>query len=179
MYGMFSVPARRPASWCPPISSGRQGVPGLMYSTPMPLGACSLCPEKESKSTCRYSCGQIDPHLAHRLRGVAMEDDRRIGFLGQPGELLDGKDDARLVVGVHDAHQQRFGAQGADELADVEIAVAVDVQPGDAAAVALEILADLQHGRVLDRRGDDVPPVADWPWPRRRSPCCCSRKRSR
>ena len=103
----------------------------------MPLGACSLCPEKESKSTCRYSCREIDPHLADRLRGVAMEDDRGIGFLGQPGELLDGKDDARLVVGVHDAHQQRLGAQGADELADIEIAVAVDVQPGDAAAVAL------------------------------------------
>ena len=122
-----------------------------MYSTPMPLGACSLWPEKESKSTCRYSSAEIDPHLADRLRGVAMEDDRGIGFLGQPGELLDGKDDARLVVGVHDAHQQRLGTQGADELADVEIAVAVDVQPGDAAAVALEILADLQHGRVLDR----------------------------
>ena len=69
-------------------------------------------------------------HLAHRLRGVGVEDDRRIGLLGQPGELLDGEDHAGLVVGVHDADQQRVGPQGADELADVEVALAVDFQEG-------------------------------------------------
>ena len=42
--------------------------------------------------------------------------------LVEPRELLDGKDHAGLVVGVHDRDQQRVGPQRADELADVEVA---------------------------------------------------------
>ena len=43
-----------------------------------------------AKACCR-SMGS----LAHRLRGIGVKDDRRIGFLRQPRELLDGKDRRR------------------------------------------------------------------------------------
>ena len=37
--------------------------------------------------------------------------------------------------------------------------LAIDAQERHLVAVALEVLADLQHGRMLDGGGDDVPPV--------------------
>ena len=55
MYGTFSVPARRPSSWCPPSMNGLHGVPRRTYSAPMPLGACTLWPENDSRSTFRCS----------------------------------------------------------------------------------------------------------------------------
>ena len=74
-------------------------------------------------------------------------------------KLLDGKDHASLVVGVHDGHQERVGPQGADELAQVEVAAFIDVKIRHVIAAALEVLADFQHGRMLDSGGDDVPAV--------------------
>ena len=71
---------------------------------------------------------QIQREFAYRLGGVGVEDNRRIGFLRDPGELGDGKNHARLIVRVHDADQQGFRPQGPHELVQVQISVAVDSQ---------------------------------------------------
>ena len=42
MYGTFSVPARRPDSWCPPSMKGLIFVPLRTYMKPIPLGAWNL-----------------------------------------------------------------------------------------------------------------------------------------
>ena len=55
--------------------------------------------------------------------------------------------------------QKRVGPQGADELAEVEVAAAVDPQEGHLVAAPLKILADFEHGRMFDRRGDDMAAV--------------------
>ena len=51
-------------------------------------------------------------------------------------------------------------SQGADELADVEISLAVDGQERHPVAVVLQLLAHAEHRRVLDRRSDDVAAAA-------------------
>ncbi len=57
---------------------------------------------------------EVEGKLADRLRGVGVEDDRRVGLLGEARQLLDGEDHAGLVVGVHDGREQgvRAGAPG-------------------------------------------------------------------
>ena len=77
------------------------------------------------------------------------------------------------------AHQQRVGVQGADELAEVQVALPIDAQERHAVAAALEVLADFQHGRVFDGRGDDVPAMGIGLGRPRGSPCCCSPSRRR
>ena len=52
--------------------------------------------------------------------------------------------------------QQRIAPQGANEIAHVEITLAIDAEIGHLVAVAFEILADFENGRMLDGRGDDV-----------------------
>ena len=102
---------------------------------------------------------QVDGQLADRLRGVGVKENGRIGLFGQTRKLFDGKDHARLVVGVHDRNQQGLRRQGADELADVEVSLAIDAQEGHVITVPLQILADFENGRMLDDGGDDMPPV--------------------
>ena len=47
----FSVPARLDRSWLPPNIKFSISVPDFMYNAPIPLGAWTLWPETESKST--------------------------------------------------------------------------------------------------------------------------------
>ena len=77
-----------------------------------PLRRVELVPGERQQIDVAELAGQVDRQLADRLRGVGVEDDRRIGFLGDSRELLDGEDHARLVVGVHDRHQGRVGVAG-------------------------------------------------------------------
>ena len=126
MYGTFSVPGAAAFLLVPADHERPAGRAALDVQRADALGGVQLVAGEREQIDVLELAVQVDRHLADRLRGVGVEDDRRIGLLGEPRELLDGKDHARLVVGVHDRDQQRVGPQGADELADVEIAVAVD-----------------------------------------------------
>ena len=60
---------------------------------------------------------------------------------------------------MHHRDHQSIGSQGADELAHVQVAVAVDRKEGHIQAGTLQVLAHVQYGRMLDRRRDDVTPI--------------------
>src|SRR3989304_2274215 len=47
----FSVPPRRPRSWCPPWINASSSIPLRMTRPPAPFRAFTLCPEKVSMST--------------------------------------------------------------------------------------------------------------------------------
>ena len=50
IWATFSVPPRFPRSWAPPSSKLGMRTPRRMYRAPTPLGAWSLCPERDSMS---------------------------------------------------------------------------------------------------------------------------------
>ena len=107
----------------------------------------------------------LDGDLADGLGTVAVHQGAvAVGDFSDLGDGLDGTD---LVVGVHDGDQRRFRRDGLLNLSSVNHAVLVDRQVGGAEPVRLQVAADLGHGRMLDRRGDDVvAPAGD----RRRPP---------
>ena len=73
-----------------------------------PLGAVDLVPAGSE---------QVDLHplrqdlgLAEALHGIHVEEGLRIGRLDGPADLRDRLHGADLIVGVHDRHQDRVGA---------------------------------------------------------------------
>ena len=88
---------------------------------------------------------QVDRNLADRLRRVGVKNDGRVGFLRQPREPFDRENHAGFVVGVHDCDQQRVGPQRADELADVQIAVAIDAQESHVVTFPLQVPCRLRR----------------------------------
>ena len=69
------------------------------------------------------------------------------------GDRLDGAD---LVVGVHDADERGVVGDGVLEVLEVDEALAVDGEVGDAEAFLLEALGLVEDGVVLDGGRDDV-----------------------
>ena len=80
-----------------------------MNSAPIALRRVQLVAGERQQVDVLQGVAQIDRELAHRLRGIGMKDDRRIGLFGQARQLGDGKDDSRFVVRVHHGDQQRIG----------------------------------------------------------------------
>ena len=96
----------------------------------------------------------VDGNLAAGLHRVGVEED--VALVAEFADLADGLDDADLVVGVHDADEDGVVVHGALEVFDVDQAVSLHGQIGDAVAVLLEALAGVEHGLVLGDLGDDV-----------------------
>ena len=92
--------------------------------------------------------------LADGLGAVAMH--QHAVAVGDAGDLRDGLDCADLVVGVHDGDEDGLGGDGLLNLLRVDHAMFVDGEVGGADAVRLQVAAHLGHGRMFDRRGDDV-----------------------
>ena len=80
----------------------------------------------------------VDGDLADGLDGVGVEEDALL--VADLADLADGLDDADFVVGVHDGDQdgllRAFGDDGAAEVVEVDEAVGLDGQVGDAVAHA-------------------------------------------
>ena len=74
-----------------------------MYRAPTPFRGMELVAGKRQHIHVLELAPQVDRHFADRLRRVGVKDDRGIGFLRQPRELLDRENHAGFVVGVHDA----------------------------------------------------------------------------
>ena len=96
----------------------------------------------------------LDGDLADGLGAIAVHQDALA--MGDFGDLRDGLDSADLVVGVHDGDEDGFGGDGLLDLPGVNHTVLIDRQVCGATALPFQIAADLGHGRVLDRRRDDV-----------------------
>ncbi len=96
----------------------------------------------------------VDRDLPHRLRDVSV--DKGAAGVGEPRHLRNVLDRAHLVVGVHDADEQRRDLQRPIKRLQVDDAVAVDRQARDPAAEALKKGAWLEGGGMFDRARDDV-----------------------
>ena len=100
---------------------------------------------------------EIDGDFAHGLNRVGVKEDSP--FMGDAGQFLHGKDDAGFIVGPHDADNGRVVGQVFEQVVDVEAPLAVDGDKGHPVPLFGEVLAQIDHGRVLDPGGDDVPLV--------------------
>src|SRR5262245_63704712 len=81
--------------------------------------------------------------------------------MGNSGAILDRLNGSDLVVGVHDAHQDRARRDRSAKVVGINPARAVNRQIRHAGAQALEKTARFDDSRMLDPRRDDViAPVA-------------------
>src|SRR5215471_8361937 len=96
-------------------------------------------------------------NLADRLSGVGVEQDAVL--VGNSGTLRNRLDRADLVVGVHDADDDRAGRESVLKAAGVDPACAVNGQVGHLRAHPFEKLARFDDRRMLDAAGDDVTPL--------------------
>ena len=124
----FSVPARRFRSCDPPCCWASRCVPCRTYRAPIALGSLELVGGEADQVDAERLEVEVDPR--RRLDRVDVEEDAAPGpdALGDLGDRLDRAD---LVVGEHDADQDRpVGDRGVD-LVRVDPAVAVDRQLDD------------------------------------------------
>ena len=99
-------------------------------------------------------CFYVDGHMPNGLHGVGVEQRPvRFGDLAQFGDGLDGAD---LVVGVHDGNDGRLRPERLFKFLRMHQPELVHRQIGDFKALLFQLLAGVQHGVVLDLRGDDV-----------------------
>ena len=96
----------------------------------------------------------LNGHLAHGLHGVGVEDDALL--VADLADLADGLQDADFVVGGHDGDEDGLVVDGALQVFDIDEAVSLYRQIGDAIAVLFEALAGVEDGLVLGDLGDDV-----------------------
>ncbi len=96
----------------------------------------------------------IERHLADGLHRVGVEE--HAALMAQRANLADGLQHANLVVGRHDRHQDGLVVHGALQVVEINAAVLLHRQIGDAESVLLQALATVEHGLVLGRLGDDV-----------------------
>ena len=96
----------------------------------------------------------VDGNFSDGLDGVGVEVD--VGFGGDFPDISKRLDGAKLVVGVHHADENGFGAKGMAEFVEVDEAFAVDGEIGDRDALRFEGLAGIEDGFVLDGGGDYV-----------------------
>ena len=104
--GTFSVPDRMPRSWPPPSICSASRTRGLRRggrrARRRPSARTSCAP---SSTRGRSFIVDVERHLAGRLDRVGVEQDALL--LGDRADLGDRLQDADLVVGGHDADQDR------------------------------------------------------------------------
>jgi hypothetical protein len=100
----------------------------------------------------------IERHFAGSLGGVGVEEGAlRVCDRGDFGERLDGPN---LVVGRHDADENRARPDRAGEGLEVDEAVGANADHGHLAAVLRKRSAHVEHRLVLDGAGHDVTAAA-------------------
>ena len=98
---------------------------------------------------------EIDRHFARGLHGIRVKNDGTL--VGRTRQDLDGKDDARLVVGPDHGDDRRVGTQRLQVGRMVELSAGIDRQPRHLAPLTRELLAEILRRAVFDGRRDDVP----------------------
>lgn len=98
---------------------------------------------------------EVFREFSEALGGVDVEVRGRLAE--DSSEFADGLDDTRLVVDVHERHEQGVRAQALADMFDADPAVLVGLEEVDLETAALQVLERFEDRFVLDRRGDDVP----------------------
>ena len=107
-------------------------------------------------------------HMPDRLGSIAVDQ-----HLPLPAELNDGLhrlEDADLVVGGHNAHQQRLRAQGLLQLVEVDPAVGLGRQTHQLKAMPRQVAHRIEDGPVFGGQADQAPAGAAPPQLRLRDP---------
>ena len=104
---------------------------------------------------------EVDVHLLHvevdladALHRVRVEE--HAALARDLADRLERLHRADLVVGEHDADEDRLVGDGLLHVVRVDAAVLVDAEVGDLEALFLEALAGVEDGLVLGHRRDDV-----------------------
>src|ERR1044072_2981743 len=92
--------------------------------------------------------------LADRLRRISVKEDTAVA--GDTAAFPDRLDRAHLVVGIHDADEERVRRNGAAEVVRVDAAEAIDSKIRHPRAETLEKPARRKYRRMLNPRRDDV-----------------------
>ena len=92
--------------------------------------------------------------FARRLGGVGVKKHALAAANG--GDFLDGKNNARFIIGRHDRDQGGVGPDGLIEQMQVQQAVGINGQEGDLAALLAQELGVFNDGGMFDRRGQQV-----------------------
>ena len=155
--GTFSMPARRARSCAPPTTNGGMRSPRRMSKAPAPFGPPNVCAVTEHRSapSAPKSTGTW-PAAAHASTWTtAPAPSRRARAQGH--DLVDRLQRADLVVGELHRDEHGVGPDRGRDLVGVEPTEPVDADDGDVVGATRD---RVEHGRVLDRGGDDVTPPA-------------------
>ena len=98
--------------------------------------------------------GQIEGELARGLHGIGVKECTT--RLGDAGQLTDRLDDSRFVVGEHEGDQAGVRAQRGLQGVGTQKTAGVRLEIRHLNTASFEGLRGIQHGMVLDGRGDEV-----------------------
>nr|GFC18284.1 hypothetical protein [Tanacetum cinerariifolium] len=96
----------------------------------------------------------VNRNFTHGLGAVGHK--QRAVLVGDGGNFADGLNGARLVVAVHDGHQNGLGRHGSFKLLKADKAFLVYGQVGYLAAELFDVLTRIEHSLVLGGGSDDV-----------------------
>ena len=117
-----------------------------------PLGAVDLVPrDGQEIHTQRLD---MDGNLAESLDRIGVEQD--VPLAAHLGDLGDREEHSRLVVGVHEADQNRVRPDRSSHLVRIQHTLAVHRQPRDRAPLTLQMIGGMEDGVMLDRRDDEM-----------------------
>ena len=114
----------------------------------------------EGEKTHRHVC-EFYGDFSDRLHSVGVE--RRTLFTDDARDFINRENHAGLVVCPHDGDKRGLIGDGAFKLAQIDLSVAVDAEPGNCVPPLREALARLQRRAVLDAGGYDMLPVTIHP----------------
>src|SRR3990172_4429101 len=129
-------------------------ISSIRANTPASIGPVDLV--SRERDQVKADTPNIEWDFSEGLRRIGVEKDSP--FLQEDSDLIEGEENPRLVIGVHQRDENRVGADRSPELFQVEHPLPVDGQNRHREAPLLEHGTGFKDGRVLHRRGDNVPP---------------------
>ena len=133
---------------------GEEGCPRADVEDADALGAVDLVAGERQQIDAEAI--DVEVEVAGGLDGVRVDSDARVALLDDADDIGDIVDRADHVVGVDDGDQRRLVVERGGEGLDIDEALAVDREVGDAEALLLQALGGVEDGVVLDLGGDDV-----------------------
>ena len=117
-----------------------------------PFGAVDLVPrDGEEIRTQRLD---MDGDLSESLDRIGVEQD--VPLAAHLGYLGDREEHSRLVVGVHEADQNRARPDRSSHVVRIQHTLAVHRQSRDRAPLTLQVIGGMEDGVMLDRRDDEM-----------------------
>ena len=117
-----------------------------------PLGAVKLVRREAEQIHVEITHGER--HMPEGLDGIGVKTDAAL--TGDLPDLGDGLQRADLIVGVHDAHEDRPARDRLRHILRIHETLGIHGEKCHLEALPFQEVAGLHHGVVLDGRGDDV-----------------------